>query len=70
MTDAEYLALSMISRAIRPTAMHLGPIPAHMASDLLSDLAAAVLALDRPLSMPMLDAALKLAEMLRDEITA
>lgn len=70
MTDAEHLALSMINRAIRPTAMHLGPIPAQVASDLLADLAAAVLTLDRPLSMPMLDAVLKLAETLRDEITA
>ena len=70
MTHDEHQALQFLNRALRPTALHAGPIPAQMASDLLSDLAAAVLALDRPLSMPMLDAVLKLAEMLRDEITA
>ena len=70
MTDAEHLALQILNRAIRPTVMHLGPIPAQMASDLLADLASVVLTLVRPLSTPMLDAVLKLAETLRDEITA
>ena len=70
MTDAEHHALQLIGRAIRPTALHIGPIPAQMASDAVADLAAAILALGRPISMQILDAIMKMAETLRDEITA
>lgn len=69
MTPAEHGALQLLNRAVRPIALHNGPIPAQMASDTLADISAAVLCLGRPISMATLDAITELVRIFQGEIT-